>query len=366
MQDVVNNLVSKYKILITEYEQMKKQKVVIDANIDDMKQALNFPWNFDDNDIKELSSMLPSKYRVKLQNIRSYLSVLNKFPNQPQIVEAKLNYEEIKHKLIEVIDEENNDFYSLFEQLEEKVQFFETIIDDLTKYNDNTYLSSISLYKLIYFLTDSDITEELINFYEMVLQNNIMLYDDIKVDETADSELDIELKKFIFRLNRINKSLTSATFETDTIIYNFFNQMLEANHEKKSVTYQYSIINSILSSDIENKPVLERLKFLIHLYKVGIDLFPEQLAFIGELKQVYYDRIKSSQKCQTTIFENKKLIGKLESEELYTDLDLLNEVFSLNNISFLDRLKVISCIIHKNVIYISKEKDKIKTKKSNS
>ena len=29
MQDVVNNLVSKYKILITEYEQMKKQKVVI-------------------------------------------------------------------------------------------------------------------------------------------------------------------------------------------------------------------------------------------------------------------------------------------------------------------------------------------------
>lgn len=366
IRDIVNNLNDKYDLLITEYKKMREQKLDIDDKIDNMKQALDFPWNFDESDIKELSSMLPSKYKVQFQNIKSYLRVLDKFPNQPQIVEVKRSYEEIKCKLIEAINEENNDFYLLFEQLEEKVQFLKTIIDDLSKYNNTIYLNPISLYKLTSFFNVSDTKEELAEFYEMILQNNAVLCnDDIKVDELENMELSVELKDFLLRLEHINESLISDTLEIDKMIYNFFNEMLESNNENRITSYKFSVINNILSMDIEDNQVLKRLEFLIHLYKVGIDLVSEQQIFIAEVKQFYYDKIKSSQKYQATICKNKKLINKLSSQKLYVELDLLNDVFSLNNISFLDRLKILSCIMYQNVLCVSKERDKIKSKKTN-
>ena len=89
IQEIVNDLNSKYRVLMTEYQQMREQKNEFDTSIDAMKQTLNFPESFDDSDIDELSSMLSSEYQKKLQNIKLYLKVLNKFPNQPQIVKAK-------------------------------------------------------------------------------------------------------------------------------------------------------------------------------------------------------------------------------------------------------------------------------------
>lgn len=363
IQEIVNDLNSKYRVLMTEYQQMREQKNEFDTSIDAMKQTLNFPESFDDSDIDELSSMLSSEYQKRLQNIKLYLKVLNKFPNQPQIVKAKTIYEEVKQKLIEVINEENSDFYQAFDELKDRIKFFENIINDLSKYDNNIYLNPINLYNLIRFLNINDINDDLVNFYEIVLKNNMKLINSIEIDELDDNILNNDLLNFVFRLKNINKSLTNNTLETDMLIYNLFTQMLDNNHEAKFSSVQYSKITSALLDDIENRPILKRIRFLIHLYRVNIDLVPEQIDFIKLIRKGYKESIENNKKYQTIIKKNKRFIDKLNCEEVYTDLDLLNSVFELNNISLLDRLKIISCIMYQNNLCIYKKRDKDKVYK---
>lgn len=358
MQELINILKVKYDMLCSDQTELTQKMIKQGEEIAMVKEALEQPENFDDDDINELISMLSSEDQEKLKNIKVYLKLFGRFNNQPQIIRAKEIYEDIKKKINAYFDNEYNTLVSLQQESEAVAALIRDISDKIKTYNNETYIDAASLNYLIGLLRNSDVTPAVIEFYKQVLYNNSQLQYRNEENNISDTKIELDLNNYLNRLTKINKSLMHDTLHDDELVFNFLSAMVDNDKvivdDKKSCDLVMKLLTNQMGTEYG-----KRLKFLIHLYFSEIEYVPEQVEFLHQIQQAYSDKIRNNHN-KDIIKRNMEFINSINSSECFDNIDLLSDVFNDSEISPLIILKIITGIIYRNEQKDTNKKCKVK------
>lgn len=347
MDKLIEILKQKYNIYSKRQISNKKAEKDINEQINQLISTFDNTESFDEEDIEYINSKLNRELSEKFKKIKSYLKVIKKYPNQSQIKEAKNILEEIKVYLKQKFINENKQVFDSVIEYDKKLKVLKYYIDMLENYDLNTYISSYDLYNISLFLHNSEIEEEIVDFYNTVLLNN----NSLKESDEAE-ELDKECyDAFIRRLEKINKSMGMEQLDDDKKIVQVLNSILEkkynVHYEDNSIDKIIDIFNKNITSE-EDKKIVNRIKFLIHVHNVSVELTNEQIDFINKLKDFYCEKIDSYEINNDTYYRIVELISFLEDDYKFENVGLLMTVFSNLEVEGTEQLKIISTIIKNN------------------
>ena len=169
MDDILVLLNSRLNNMLIQFKDTQQKKEQIQKETEIFIQALNNPENFDDDDYETLESMLDENGKKILLEIKKYLKVLNKFPNQPQVKEALKKYEILKEQLKQKNILENSSIYDMVAELNEKILQTKGMIDAFSEYDGSKYFNLQYLYLLSELLYNSAITDNILDVYKKII-----------------------------------------------------------------------------------------------------------------------------------------------------------------------------------------------------
>lgn len=355
MDDILVLLNSRLNNMLIQFKDAQQKKEQIQRETEIFIEALNNPENFDEDDYETLESMLNPNGKKILLDIKKYLKVLSKFPNQPQVKEALEKYEILKEQLKQKNILENSSIYDMVAELNEKILQTQSMIDYFKEYDGNEYFNIEYLYLLSELLFNSSISDDILDMYKNILLNNLNYLNNTTFK--SNQNLNLILSGFKEKLLKVNESFNLSKFKLDSLVYELFNSLITNNFslEDKKITQ----ILFYLSEDIENKEILTRIKFLIHLCKVNIPYDNDQIDFLNQLKNIYAER-KADSRITNIVENNNRMINSLKSNEIFSDVNLLDNVFKLNEIEKVEMLKIICAIAYNNEKINNSLKKKIK------
>ncbi len=356
MDDILVLLNSRLNNMLIQFKDTQQKKEQIQKETEIFIQALNNPENFDDDDYETLESMLDENGKKILLEIKKYLKVLNKFPNQPQVKEALKKYEILKEQLKQKNILENSSIYDMVAELNEEILQTKSMIDAFSEYDGSKYFNLQYLYLLSELLYNSAITDNILDVYKKILLSNVNNLDNALTFK-SNKNMNSTLSNFIKKLLRLNESFNLSTINLDLLVYELFNSLLS-----KDFSLDDKKLNQILfylSSDIKDKEILLRLKFLIHLYKVDIPYDDSQIDFLNQFKNVYEERT-SDNTIVEIVKSNNEIIEALKSGNIFSNIELLDRVFKINEIQKSEMLKIICSIVYNNEKINNSLKKKIK------
>lgn len=348
MNNLIETLKNKYNKLCSRQKEYDSNVNELNSNINKLLNAFDDYELLDDEDKKGICNMLDKEHVLLFKSNEKFFKAIKKFPNQPQVKKAKEVLLEIKNCLKEKIILDNKEVFDIVSENNKKLKVIKYYIDLLEKYNNDTYISSYDLYTIASLLHNSEIDDSIIDFYNSILINNNFIEKTDENEELSNEEYD----SFIKRMKQINKSMCIEEFNDDKKIYNLLVTISEKNYE---INYDDSDINSFMnifnqqinSNDENDKELVKRIKFLIHLHNVQVDLTDEQKDFLGVLKEFYYEKVSSHTVDESS---NKicELISYLEDDYKFENVSLLVNVFKAMEIKQIDQLKLIALITKNN------------------
>lgn len=346
MSNIKKILTEKYKLLDREYKKLEKDKQELYESLKELSDAFENLENFSDDDLNDLRAMLRDKYKVKFDEIRKYFKVLKQFPNQSQIKKAKETLEEIKKDLIDSIIKERKVFFDTYELTKKKCNILLNFIDTLNNYKYDEYFDCSLLLNLIGVLKKSEITDDAIELFEKILLSNIKYIPSQIETNSINSKTIVE--NFSNYISRINKSLSNSSLENDRYLLSFYKSLLNKKLSKDITKDDIENIIKLTSLDSADAEELLKIEFIIHLAIVKIPFDDIQKSCIKEVVRYYEEKTDDIDNKQ--LYEaNEKLILELKSEEIFSDIDLLNLVFKLNDTPYEERAKIICALIDLNV-----------------
>ena len=346
MNELIEILEKKYNIFISQYNINKSTQDKINNQIEELINSFDKIEIFCEEDINDICTMLDSDISSRFKNAGRYFKILNKYPNQPQIMSAKKVIEETKVALKKRLEDNNKNVYDSVEESLNKVENIKYYINMLKENTEDSYIESTDLYCITEFLNDEDITDTIIDFYNTILINNNSKKV-IKESKPIDYNI---YDSFINKVKQINKSMSPEQIKSDKKILRLLKTILEkdynVHYEIENIKEIIDILNQYITNE-EEKEIIKRIKFLIHLHNVEVDLTDEQIEFVTILKDYYEDRVLSS--CiSDTASKNTELLSYLEDDYKFENVSLLLKVFNSMEISKVDQLKIISVIIKNN------------------
>lgn len=338
----ISVLNEKYKVISKSIKNLDEKKQELESLVQQVCEALDDIDKFEDEDLDELREILPSVAHAKFDSIRKYFKVLNRFPNQSQILKARKVLEDIKKDFIEYIKKDRRVFYNIYTETQTKYNVLKFMIGQLSSYDGTQYFDTTILSSVLDILNKSEINDELISFYEEVLINNLKFDDEVESSKVKQAHSFLD--KFVYRLTRINKSLTNDSLNNDKMLYDFFCKLLDESDTLQLSAKEIENLTNLIKKNVNSDSAFNKLQFLIHLKKVQIPYDKKQQKFLNEIVKDFYERIndiKDKQRYEANI----AFIEGVTSNQVFVDIDLLNKVFELNNVEIDEKIKIICWIL---------------------
>ena len=347
MNNLIETLKIKYNKLSSRQKEYELSVKEINENINKLLNAFDNFEMLDEEDKKDICDMLDKEHVLMFKNNEKFFKAIKKFPNQPQVIKAKEVLAEIKECLRKNIINDNREVFNIVSENGKKIKVIKYYIDLFSKYTKDTYITSYDLYSAATLLHNSEIDDEIIDFYNTILINNNSL---TPVEENEELSLD-EYNDFVKRIKQINKSMSIDEANDDKKLYNLFNTILSKNY---NISYDTTSVNEFINAlnqqitadDEDDKDIVKRIKFFIHLHNVQVDLTDEQKDFVSKLKDFYKERVESHSIDEYSV-KSCELITYLEDDYKFENVSLLVSIFKNMEIKPIDQLKLIS-LINKN------------------
>jgi len=348
MNNLIEALKNKYNKLSSRQKDYEVSVNDINSSIDTLLNAFDDIDTLDEEDKKDICEMLDKEHVLMFKNNEKIFKVIKKFPNQPQVIKAKEALAEIKECIRKRVLTDNKEVFQIVSDNSKKLKVIKYYIDLFSQYNKDMYIASYDLYSVATLLHNGEIDDDIVDFYNTILINNNTISN---IDETESLSLD-EYNDFARRIKQINKSICLDEVNDDKRLYNLFNTILNKNY---TVKYDDSTVNEFINAlnqqikngDENDKDVVKRIKFFIHLHNVQVDLTEEQIEFVSMLKEFYKDRVESHDTDESSV-KCCELITYLEDDYKFENVSLLVNVFKNMEIKPVEQLKLISLIVKNN------------------
>ena len=335
---IINSLQTKYDNILNDYENALSSKKELESQLKEIIYLFDTPELLDDESIDELCEILSVEDAKKIRTIQKYLKIINKYPNQSQIIYAKNVLNEVKESLISLVTIQCDEIMNSIDI--EQLKYRNIYMNEMNNLNNYNQINISLIYELICSLKEQEINDEVIEFLSSLIKNNIDISNDLN---------DINFKYYLIIDNFINKlkdNMSDAIDEKSLIISMYLKKIL-ANEYVSSKDLK--TLDLCLKSNKLDEYTLNRMKFLLHLYKVDIEYDDEQIKFLNDLF-LTYSNLSEEEGKHNMIKTNKQFISELEDDCEYTDIDLLNEIYNENNISQRERAEVLCSIIFQNKV----------------
>ena len=334
------------KVMI-EYREIKSDVEEIKKHLEESLIVFKQPELFDDESLEEICELLDEEDVTRLNSIKKYLKVINLYPNQSQIQDAIKILNEIKEKLVSMVNTECE--YKLKEidfKLVECINMYNDIIENASKYNqiDVNYL-----YKFLNSVPVNYLDSEFVDFMIELLNSDINVVNEIS---------DIKFKYYEIiddYITKLKRDIDTKANSDYTKIYRVLREILE---NKKITNNTLNVTNSLINKNEDDKDICNRIRFLFHLYKVNIPYESEQLDYLEELSFKYLMLAFENNGMESFKFKTD-CVKALESDEKFTDTILLKENFKNDRLSIKEQVNLLCSLMAQNKVKkISKSKRK--------
>ena len=343
----IESLERKYSAIELDYQEALKNVADLREQLNNLLFLFDLPEKIDDESFEELCEILPDNYSNKLLSIKKYLKIINKFPNQSQIIEAKKILEEIKVKLIEIVDNECNNL--LAQAGGNEIKYIEIYRNQIADFEKNNSIDISKVYELIHSLNKKELPIELVSFLLDILKNGIEVNNDLN---NISFNYYLILDSFI---DEIDNNLTGVINSDDYFVYKKLKEVFE---DKLDDIDEIDKLKDIICRDYRSKRITKRVDFLLHIYKFYIKFEDEQIDFLNRIYLDYNQKINDS-KTQNIINNNSDFLMDIDEDSEYYDSETLANLFIYNNIPIDKQLDVLCSVIAQNrVRRITKVKSK--------
>ena len=100
MNELMEKLKKAYNELYEKFLLIENDKKNLDSQIDMLKNKFDNPSTLEDDDYEMIISLLDEDDIILLNKNRRFFALIDRFPNQPQVKEAKKILDALKNKII--------------------------------------------------------------------------------------------------------------------------------------------------------------------------------------------------------------------------------------------------------------------------
>ena len=168
---IINSLQTKYDNILNDYENALSSKKELESQLKEIIYLFDTPELLDDESIDELCEILSVEDAKKIRTIQKYLKIINKYPNQSQIIYAKNVLNEVKESLISLVTIQCDEIMNSIDI--EQLKYRNIYMNEMNNLNNYNQINISLIYELICSLKEQEINDEVIEFLSSLIKCNI-------------------------------------------------------------------------------------------------------------------------------------------------------------------------------------------------